>query len=94
MGGPLATLMWLDLGGRYLPHKLAQKGEAIPQLGGPSEHAGQSPGARMTDRRCLLREQSRAAHTPGVCGKITVCLVIGWDILKPSGFRVAPPLHS
>ena len=48
MGGPLATLMWLDLGGRYLPHKLAQKGEAIPQLGGPSEHAGQSPGARMT----------------------------------------------
>lgn len=25
----MATLMWLDLGGRYLPHKLAQKGEAI-----------------------------------------------------------------
>ena len=36
VGGPLATLTWLDLGGRYVSHKLAQKGEAIPKLGGPS----------------------------------------------------------
>ena len=46
----------------------------------------------MTDRRCLLREQRRAVHTGvrGVCGKLTVCLVMGWNILKPRGFRAAP----
>lgn len=26
----------------------------------------------------------------GVCGKVTVCLVMGWNILKPRGFRAAP----
>ena len=46
----------------------------------------------MTDRRCLLREQRRAVHirVRGVCGKVTVCLVMGWNILKLRGFRAAP----
>ena len=63
VGGLLATLSAPQAGPEWRTH---------PSTGWPvsREYAGQSTGARTTDRRCLLREQSRAAHTPGCVGGV------------------------